>query len=221
MSTPAQALASRTNALLSTGPKTAEGKATSRFNPLRHGLTSEHLIIPGENPEHFDSLLAELRTAWAPANPDEESLVSKLAEHEWRLMRARRVETASLSIYIERLMDEPEVDGSHDRALALVYERYGKELDRLRRYETTIRRTLDKTLRELENLVASREAASHQQEVSPAEAAWIAGLADEDPMPAVLTAQSPETPGFVSQKPSPKLRTSSDLSEKRTVPEQF
>jgi hypothetical protein len=192
MSTPAQAIASKANSRLSTGPKTAEGKAASRFNPLRHGLTSEHLIIPGENPEDFDSLLSEIRTAWAPANPDEESLVSKVAEHEWRLMRARRVETATLSIYIERLIDEPEARGSHDRALALVYERYGRELDRLRRYETTIRRALDKVQRDLENLVASREAANLPEDLEP-----------EEPLP-----------GFVSQNTSSEPRTeeSSDVN---------
>ena len=192
MSTPAQAIASKANSRFSTGPKTAEGKAASRFNPLRHGLTSEHLIIPGENPEDFDNLLSEIRTAWAPANPDEESLVSKVAEHEWRLMRARRVETATLSIYIERLIDEPEVRGSHDRALALVHERYGKELDRLRRYETTISRALHKIQRDLENLVASREAANPP--ISAAEVAWIANLGPEEPLPGFVSQNAPSEP---------------------------
>jgi hypothetical protein len=196
MSTPAQAAASKANSRFSTGPKTAEGKAASRFNPLRHGLTSEHLIIPGENPEDFEHLLSEIRTAWAPANPDEESLVSKVAEHEWRMMRARRVETATLSIYVERLMNEPEVRGSHDRALALVYERFGKELDRLRRYETTISRALHKVQRELENLVASREAANvHILESED--------LGPEEPLP-----------GFVSQNglSEPRIDGGSDVN---------
>jgi hypothetical protein len=207
VSTSAQVIASKANSLLSTGPKTAEGKAVSRFNPLRHGLTSEHLIIPGENPEDFDHLLNELRTAWAPGNPDEESLVSKLAEQEWRLMRARRVESATLSIYIERLIDEPEARGSHDRALALVHERYGKELDRLRRYETTISKALNKIQRDLENLVASREAANSQ--VSPEEAAWMEEFGLDKPLPGIfdrIIASTPE-PGFVSQNPTTQAAT--------------
>jgi hypothetical protein len=55
VSTPAL-VATRTNSLHSTGPRTESGKAISRFNALRHGLTSEHLIIPGEDIDDFHAL---------------------------------------------------------------------------------------------------------------------------------------------------------------------
>jgi len=38
MATPAQILANRANAQKSTGPRSVEGKAASRFNALKHGL---------------------------------------------------------------------------------------------------------------------------------------------------------------------------------------
>jgi hypothetical protein len=210
MSTLAQYDAARSNSRRSTGPRTAEGKARSRFNPLRHGLTSEHLLIPGENPEDFDSLLSDLRDAWTPADPTEESLVCKLAEHEWRLIRARRVETATLAIYMEKLMDDPAAQGSHDRALALVYERYGKELDRLRRYETTISRAHHKIQRELSESGAARVVAAHEEEVRESSEDWLGKLAAERRMLRLTEALNrqaaaeeltpgPALPGFVSQ----------------------
>ena len=89
MATPAQAEASKANSLHSTGPRTPEGKAQMRNNPLRHGLTSTHLIIAGEKQEDFDALLDELRRDHRPVGQDENRLLSEVAEHQWRLARAR------------------------------------------------------------------------------------------------------------------------------------
>lgn len=146
------------SAIKGTGPRTEAGKAVSRFNPLRHGLTSQHLVLPGENPEDFAKLLEDLRAQWTPEHPDEDALVAKIAEGEWRMIRSRRVETATLKLYMERILaEDPSAETpDYDRILALVYDRYGKELDRLRRYETTISRALAKTYRELRDLIQGR-----------------------------------------------------------------
>jgi hypothetical protein len=166
---------------MSTGPRTDAGKAVSRFNPLRHGLTSRHLILPGENPEDFHALHEQIRASWAPDNPDEESLVAKIAEGEWRMIRARRVETATLKLYMERVLTEdPQTETpDYDRVLAIVHERYGKELDRLRRYETTISRELTKTLRELEHLVHARVNAEPETECAEEPAARKSAIATQ------------------------------------------
>ena len=39
----------RANALLSTGPKTEEGKQRSSLNALRHGLTGQTVVMPTED----------------------------------------------------------------------------------------------------------------------------------------------------------------------------
>src|SRR5256885_551006 len=44
----AQIAANRRNSQLSTGPKTDEGKARSRRNALKHGLTGEGVALPDE-----------------------------------------------------------------------------------------------------------------------------------------------------------------------------
>ncbi len=154
MSTAAQALASRTNSQKSTGPVTIEGKAKMYANPLRHGLTSKNLILPGESLEAFEALHIDLCEHFGPATPTEEALVAKLAESEWRLTRARRVENDTLSLLMEQVI---EADGVHpERALALVFLRHGKDIERLRRYETTIARAESKQRKELDQLLKNR-----------------------------------------------------------------
>ena len=53
MTTPAKILANQENARHSTGPKTPEGKARAAQNALKHGLTAERILIPGEDAEAF------------------------------------------------------------------------------------------------------------------------------------------------------------------------
>ena len=56
MATDKQIAANRLNAQKSTGPKTPEGRAAVRLNAIKHGLTAQSLVLPGENPEDFDEL---------------------------------------------------------------------------------------------------------------------------------------------------------------------
>ena len=41
--------ANRANAEKSTGPKTAEGKAMSRMNAIKHGILSREVVLRGES----------------------------------------------------------------------------------------------------------------------------------------------------------------------------
>jgi hypothetical protein len=52
----AQIDANRLNAENCTGPRSAEGKAVSRFNALKSGLGAHSLIIPGEDPAALEAL---------------------------------------------------------------------------------------------------------------------------------------------------------------------
>ena len=45
---------------MSTGPRTAEGKAASSQNSFKHGLYSKQLVIQGEDPAELDALKADL-----------------------------------------------------------------------------------------------------------------------------------------------------------------
>jgi hypothetical protein len=57
MTTPAKVASNGRNALQSTGPQTAEGKAITSRNALKHGLLSQEILLPGEDAD----ALAELR----------------------------------------------------------------------------------------------------------------------------------------------------------------
>ena len=50
MATAAQIQANQHNAQLSTGPRTAEGKARSAANSTRHGFCSQSVLLPGDDP---------------------------------------------------------------------------------------------------------------------------------------------------------------------------
>jgi hypothetical protein len=56
MTSDKQLKANRHNSTKSTGPRSQAGKARSRLNSRRHGLTAKTLIIVGENAEDFDQL---------------------------------------------------------------------------------------------------------------------------------------------------------------------
>ena len=89
--------ANRRNAQKSTGPRTEAGKATSRWNALKHGLASPELILFDETEEAFEDFYAELRAAHAPVDAAEAAVVERIAAAHWRLRRVWRAEAAAFN----------------------------------------------------------------------------------------------------------------------------
>ena len=87
MATIKQIEANRRNAQRSTGPKTPEGKAKVRFNALVHGRRAESAVLPGENQNAFNQLLADHMSAWKPQDEMEKSLVEQIAVNQWKMAR--------------------------------------------------------------------------------------------------------------------------------------
>jgi hypothetical protein len=79
--------ANRVNAKRSTGPRTETGKARSRHNSRKHGLTAKLLVIGDEDPAEFEGLRAALMEQYDPQGPAECELVEYLAGVYWRLRR--------------------------------------------------------------------------------------------------------------------------------------
>jgi hypothetical protein len=92
MASDAQTRANQANATHSTGPRTPEGKAVSRFNALTHGITAEHVVLPDEDPNEFAALKEDLYAELQPAGELEAMQADLFAAYAWRLRRAMRVE---------------------------------------------------------------------------------------------------------------------------------
>jgi hypothetical protein len=92
MASEAQIEANRLNALKSTGPKTAAGRAKSRMNALKYGLNAKQLIIFDENEKDLSDLISEFFEDYQPVGAREEELTRQLALAFWSLRRIRRAE---------------------------------------------------------------------------------------------------------------------------------
>jgi hypothetical protein len=94
MSSLKQIAANRRNALKSTGPITDEGKARSRCNAARHGLTAETIIAGLEDTQDYQAFEAAITADYEPETAIERELVLRLASILWRLRRATGIESA-------------------------------------------------------------------------------------------------------------------------------
>jgi hypothetical protein len=197
MSSAAQVLANRENSLRSTGPVTAAGKAASSRNSFRHGLTSKQIVLPGEDPAEYDALRQSVLDQYQPVNETECLLVEELAAGHWRLMRARRHETAILA---KLLADAPDPDAAY----ATLFLEKPKEMDRLLRYITSIERAFYRALNKLEKLQKERAINEHRAAL---EEAWLARTSQP---------VNPDSEiGFVSQSPQSPRETEPPTTEPR------
>ena len=94
MTSEKQTAANIENAQHSTGPRTAEGKSASSQNGVKHGLTGIMRLLPEEDraeyAEYCEGTIATLK----PASPRERQLAQSVADDEWRIERARRLEAS-------------------------------------------------------------------------------------------------------------------------------
>jgi hypothetical protein len=86
VATPAQIRANRLNALRSTGPRTAAGKARSSQNARIHGFRSRTPAPPPFDDPAFADLLNRFWADLQPANPAEEALVVECVDAYFRLL---------------------------------------------------------------------------------------------------------------------------------------
>ena len=97
MSSAAQLVANIENAKHSTGPRTEAGKAASSHNALKHGLTAQTVLLPGEDEAAYKRLCADTFEDWNPSRELERALIQTLCDTQWRINRCARLETGILS----------------------------------------------------------------------------------------------------------------------------
>jgi hypothetical protein len=88
-----RAAINRENSQKSTGPKSEAGKKRSSLNALRHGLTGQVVVMPGEDLAAYELHTAAMHKDLKPVGYFEIQLAQSIADDTWRLNRARALET--------------------------------------------------------------------------------------------------------------------------------
>ena len=192
MATAAQVRANRANARKSTGPRTAAGKERASRNAVKHGLLAREAVIPGEDPEEFESYREGMRADLAPVGPVETMLAERIVGLSWRLRRAERLQNAAFAALddgtptplLDARLDEwkrlkgnqadqgvcgvAEEDHPLGRVVVEDFTR-ARVLDRLLLYERRIESSLYRTMAQLRQERQARAAAGTPGEVPRAE----------------------------------------------------
>ncbi len=135
-----QQAANTSNAQLSTGPRTPEGKARSSQNALKHGLNARDLVIRADESEEFRLLQGDLQAELQPQGALEQDFFGQLLHAAWNLRRVHRLE-ADLA------------RGPHDR---LADDSCEKAFNRFARHHARFERSYFRCLRELHALQTNR-----------------------------------------------------------------
>ncbi len=110
MTTEKQNEANKQNALVSTGPVTAEGKALVSQNAVKHGIFARDLIITSgdgkEDQQEYAELLDGLIVSLNPKGQMECVLVEKIAVDFWRLRRVLRFESGSIRKFLDMAISD-------------------------------------------------------------------------------------------------------------------
>jgi len=101
MASDRQIAANRLNSKKSTGPRTDQGKRSSRRNAIRHGLTAETIIDVVEDPADYEAFEEAIKHGYAPRTGVECELLARLASLLWRLRRATAIESGLLKIQVK------------------------------------------------------------------------------------------------------------------------
>lgn len=154
----------RSNGSKSRGPISADGRAKSSRNALKHGLAASDgaVLLDCEDPAQFDELLRKLRNIHKPTTSAEKDLVEEMAAARWRLRRMSNIEAGLLNAEVAAQQSKsgsptPSVHlASAFRALA----DESRSLALASRYAARLQRQYDrvyKTLRELQQVRQSQE----------------------------------------------------------------
>jgi hypothetical protein len=179
MTTQAQILANRQNAQKSTGPRTAEGKATVAQNATKHGLFARKDVVISENQTEFDALRDEMLAELNPVGAMEAILAERIVSLTWRLRRAAQMQDEVIDVKIRAeinrskpILSKSLITGQPSRlskntkrcyddlALGLIAKwdfQSDRVLERLSMYERRFESSLFKTMAELKKLQDARK----------------------------------------------------------------
>jgi hypothetical protein len=201
--------ANRKNGAKSNGPKTAEGKRISSRNALKHGLTSQLVVLGTEDQAEFDQMREEYHADLAPVGRVEFDLVDELVANKWRQRRCCYLETHILNLRMDehRKNEFRRSQLEKDRLAYAFISLSDKDtcLADLSRYEIRYRRGYEKALKDLLTLQKIRRQTQSNEEP----AAEIENLQNEPnsgvvpgDVPAKPALIAPDSPSAHHQEPS-------------------
>jgi hypothetical protein len=146
------------------GPKTLEGKANSSRNALKHGATSNKVVLlQNESEDAWQQMLADCHEEFRPVTGFEHRIVQEIAYIKWRAMRAISIETSLLDAEMDTKsvelrdkfahLDEPARQGHAFRSL----NDGGTSFSAAGRYQTRLDRAYHRAVKGLEELRANRK----------------------------------------------------------------
>lgn len=103
-----QAAQAAINGARSKGPKTAEGKSASSLNSLRHGLSANNLLLPGEDAQEYERHLDAYFATFAPATLPEAQVVAQIGDLAWKLERLTKLENSRMRARLEEKLEGTE-----------------------------------------------------------------------------------------------------------------
>lgn len=111
MTSLARATASRLNGALSTGPKTAAGKAVVARNAVKHGIFAAVPVVSGECAQTWETHRVGVLDSLQPSGALEVNLSERVALTLWRLQRLSRYEAAAIGTAVDDAgLPPPEAD---------------------------------------------------------------------------------------------------------------
>jgi hypothetical protein len=145
-----QLAANRENARHSTGPRTPEGKKRSSLNALRHGLTSQVVVMPNEDLKAYLAFVERYVKDLGPKTEPEKQLAHDIANTQWRITRASSIENGVYAIGHHDFggltdVDHPEVHAA--LTAATTFLKNGSQLEDLSRQESRLRRNFQTSIK--------------------------------------------------------------------------
>jgi len=141
------------------GPQSADGKARSSRNAIKHGITSDKMfVLQNENPAAWAEMLDMCVEQFRPSTRYEHSIVEEIASAKWRLKRLWIIENTLLDIEMDNQAEEfAETYEQADEAVrrTLAYRGLADNtntLELLHRHQTRLERARDRAVKSLVDL---------------------------------------------------------------------
>ena len=177
--------ANRANAQKSSGPRTDEGKAKTRLNAVKHGLTGATVLFANpEDAQRYSKHADDFQQLYQPLGPEESALVQSIIDTRWRIGTAPLLEFAVIARATAALIDgNPDFWNQPGKQADLFLEvrrQNEKELLNLQLQEHRLSRRCERETAQLLRLQTARKANEEHKLAEAAKAVLLAEHHDPD-----------------------------------------